>query len=148
MAKDILDTASDFAYAQLKKAKGKFAKLKPELQTFIRVDSGQAIIDNGGLQYFFESNWEGTPPYSVFVDAYRKIGARKCADMLQRAVNLFGFENPHLDAERRQARMEELWEDPSEEFADYDLRMCGDETVWTKLQRFVEKNAGSFRRRK
>jgi hypothetical protein len=144
MTEDMLIKAAAFAFAQLARAKGKIDSLTPQLRAFIQVHSAQGIIDNGGLQYFFECNWEGNPPYSSFVDAYRTIGAKEAADALERAAGLFGFPNPHLDAARRSTRMEELWAEAYGEFAECDGVLCGNEEVWEQLGRFVAKNTDAF----
>jgi hypothetical protein len=38
-------------------------------QVLVLVNSAQGILDNGGLQYFLESDWPANPPYSCFLDA-------------------------------------------------------------------------------
>jgi hypothetical protein len=144
MPKDVLDKAASYAFNSLKRHEGKIERLPEVMQTLIRVYSAQGVLDNGGLQYFFESDWNGNPAYSTFVESYRQIGAMDAAEALDRAVSLFDFENPHLDAKRRQDRMEELWEDHSNEFANLDARLCGNESVWTQLKRFVEQHTEVF----
>jgi hypothetical protein len=61
----------------------------------------QGYIDNGGFIYFFEGDYPGTPPYSVFADAYRAIGADESADCIESAVSLFPFSEPHLHGDAR-----------------------------------------------
>lgn len=68
----VIDTV-DRVFKVLRRQKGDVSKLPTEMQVVLRVHSAQGVMDNGALQYFFESNWEGTPPYSVFVDAFRQI---------------------------------------------------------------------------
>ena len=38
------------------------------------VYSAWGLIENGGFQYFFESNFPGDPPYDVFTQAFRSVG--------------------------------------------------------------------------
>ena len=144
MAEDILDRAANSAFAQFEAAGHEFDRLSPETQAFIRVYSAQGIIDNGGLQFFFESDWDHKPPYSVISNAYRRIGAIDCADWLDEAVALFAFENPHLDAQKRQQRMKSLWADDVGEIADLDFKLCGNESVWKMLKQFAAKHHEHF----
>jgi hypothetical protein len=67
----------------------------------------QGVIDNGGFIYFFENDWRGNPPYSVFGDAYRAIGADESADCLEVAASLFPFSDPHLDLNARRRYLNE-----------------------------------------
>jgi hypothetical protein len=61
----------------------------------------QGYIDNGGFIYFFEGDYPGTPPYSVFADAYRAIGANESAECIEAAVSLFPFLEPQLHGDAR-----------------------------------------------
>jgi Domain of unknown function (DUF4375) len=61
----------------------------------------QGYIDNGGFIYFFEGDYPGTPPYSVFADAYRAIGADESAECIETAASLFPFPEPHLHGDAR-----------------------------------------------
>lgn len=72
------------------------------------VEQAQGIIDNGGLQYFFENDWPEHPPYSLFVDAFRRIGAQEAADCIQDAADLFPSKSPHLDYQMRREYMDSL----------------------------------------
>jgi hypothetical protein len=108
------------------------------------VTTVQAIVDNGGFQYLFESTFPFTPPYSAFSDAYRQIGALDAADRLDRAVALFPFENPHTNPQRRNEFMDSL--DPGNEFFLLGDEVCGDERVWRLLEEHVKKHAEAFGR--
>ena len=59
------------------------------------VERAQETTNNGSFQYFFESDWPDNPPYSLFIDAFREIGALETAECLESAVNEFPIENPH-----------------------------------------------------
>ncbi|HEY1790082.1 MAG TPA: DUF4375 domain-containing protein [Verrucomicrobiae bacterium] len=61
----------------------------------------QGYIDNGGFIYFFEGDYPGTPPYSVFANAYRAIGADESAECIEVAAKLFPFPEPHLHGDAR-----------------------------------------------
>ena len=111
-------------------------------QTVAILYSVQAIIDNGGFQYLFENDFPFNPPYSKFVEAYRRIGSHQVAERLANAVAMFPFENPHLKQAERLKFMETL-EEENEFFALGD-EVCGDKQVWTALQEYAKKNAMSF----
>jgi Domain of unknown function (DUF4375) len=58
-------------------------------------------IDNGGFIYFFEGDYPGNPPYSIFADAFRAIGADESAECIEVAVSQFPFAEPHLHGDAR-----------------------------------------------
>jgi hypothetical protein len=120
---DQLRQATDYSFDELKRNAGDVARLPIELQTVVRVISATGVIGNGGLRYFFERGWQGTPVYDEFVSAFRTIGAHDIADSIQRIVQLFDFPDPHLDDARRHERYCELFDiDPLQvEFALQDL---------------------------
>jgi hypothetical protein len=53
---------------------GRLSALSLSDQTILMVHGAQGVLDNGGLQYFFESDWPERPAYSSFSDAYRRVG--------------------------------------------------------------------------
>lgn len=76
--------------------------LLPEpLLTVWAVEQGQGIIDNGGFGYFYENDWPQNPPYSVFWDAFRRIGALEAAQCIETTAKLFPSERPELDYQMR-----------------------------------------------
>jgi hypothetical protein len=144
VAKLSLEKAAKVAFAQFETAGEQIDRLPNVLQLFLRVYCAQGVIDNGGLQYFFESDWPNKPPYSEFSDAYRQIGAVDCAEALDRAVALFGFENPHLDMERRQHRLEMLCDEDLDAFSDSDNVLFANKSVYQKLVIFATQNLAAF----
>ena len=72
--KSLLDLAAEHTYKELEQLGGDASKLDIPKQTGAVLYSVQAIIDNGGFQYLFENDFPSKPPYSQFVDAYRRIG--------------------------------------------------------------------------
>jgi len=66
------------------------------------VYSAWGIIENGGLQYFFESNFPGDPPYDVFVQAFSSVGLTEIALRFSKLVSLFPFDDPHKFPQERQ----------------------------------------------
>src|SRR5688500_18729456 len=95
-----LDRAMEYTCAELERV-GDLEKLPRAVRTVAVVQVAQGIIDNGGLQYFFESDFPNQPPYDIFVDAYREIGAIVEADALAAAVRLFPFAEPHKNQTAR-----------------------------------------------
>jgi hypothetical protein len=61
----------------------------------------QGVTDNGGFIYFFENDWPGNPPYSVFAEAFLAIGAEETADCIVVAASQFPFNEPHLHCKER-----------------------------------------------
>jgi hypothetical protein len=70
-------------------------------QVVLIVTAVQGDTDNGGLPFFFEADWSGNPPYSVFASAFRAIGANPTADLIEAAASLFPFPDPHLHGDAR-----------------------------------------------
>ena len=131
-----LDDLIDHAYAQLESAGGDPLQLPDPARTVVLVSTAQALIENGGFEYFFENDFPGTPDYAVFVAAYRRIGASEAASHLEAAVTLFGFDAPHLHREQRLAFLEEL--DADDEFIRRGDAVCIDKRIWEALHRYAE----------
>jgi hypothetical protein len=140
--KSLLDLAAEQTYKELEQLGGDASKLDIPKQTLAVLYSVQAIIDNGGFQYLFENDFPFSPPYSQFVDAYRRIGSSDAAERLEKAVAMFPFPDPHLRQEQRLIFMEALSEDS--EFFDLGNEVCGDEKVWRNLEEYVKRNAVAF----
>jgi hypothetical protein len=144
-----LDRALKYALAEVERV-GVPDKLQPPVRTVVLVHAAQGIIDNGGLQYFFESDFPGQPPYSVFVDAYRAIGADEEASALAEAVKLFPFADPHRFQTRRDKFLERFQHGGAHRsdspFEPYTDRLCGNQNVWRLLKKYVRHHAESFRR--
>jgi hypothetical protein len=102
----IFEKAMETVYADSSQDNWSPYKLTRPLFVAWAVEKAQGITDNGGLQYFFENDWPDNPPYSIFINAFREIGAREAADCLQKAVDNFPFPNPHLDYEKRREHLE------------------------------------------
>jgi hypothetical protein len=139
-----LDSASEFAFAELERVGGDPHKLDIPIQTVVVIFSAQGVIDNGGFQYFFESDFPQNPPYSFISDAYRRIGATEAAGYVDEAVAMFPFPDPHLSAKKRNAWMKKHAPEGSR-FIEIGDRVCGDETVWKKLAKYVAANRKAFK---
>jgi hypothetical protein len=118
--------------------------LSEPLQTVLVVEAAQGIIDNGGLEYFYEADFPENPPYLMFVDAYRRIGAVAGAMCIEASARMFPFSNPHLYESKRRAWIEGVKNDESHEFVALSRKICGDESVFAKLGEYVERNRSAF----
>jgi len=138
---EFLDKASDYAFAQLNEVGGNLEKLPLPLQTVVVIYTAQGIIDNGGFVYFFESDFPNNPDYKLFSECYRRIGADSAANNLDTAIELFGFDDPHIHEQKRRAFLEALGEEDI--FIKLGDEICGDESIWERLSIYAtsEKNA-------
>lgn len=134
----------DFALARLKEADGDIISLSIPLQTVIVVESAQGIIDNGGLEYFYESDFVGTPDYGFFVSAYRRVGAETAASCIETTAAMFPFDKPHLHEAKRLNWLDEVRGDESHVFVQLSRKVCGDQAVFLKLAQYVEANREAF----
>jgi hypothetical protein len=144
MTDDELFSALDVAQKRMKAACG-MAKAPEPIRVAMTVCTAQGIIDNGGLQYFYEADFEGRCPYSDFVDAYRSIGALEAADLIDRSSKLFPFSDPHLFESKRQVWLDEVKEDVDHAFHDLSDRLIGNKSVFPKLKTYIEAHMDFFR---
>jgi hypothetical protein len=115
------------------------------LQTVVVIYSAQGIIDNGGLEYFYESDFNNEPPYFFFTEAYRRIGADEAADCIEKTAAMFGIPDPHLKRLERWDFLERIKGDETHEFSLLSRKICGDQQVWKKLAEYVATNHGAFK---
>ena len=143
MKDQTLDKGIRFTLAAVERAGNDLSKLPQPLQIVALVHAAQGIIDNGGLQYFFEADFPNTPPYSVFSDAYRAVGAVQAADALEHAVSMFGFRSPHKHLTERNHFLDAEQKRPGR-FTQLSNSLCGDKQVWVLLGEFLAKHASAF----
>lgn len=139
-----LDRPYDYAVSRLHQASGDIESLPLALQTLLLVESAQGMIDSGGLAYFYEADFPNNPAYQVFADAYRRIGAEQAASCIESTATMFPFAEPHFFEPLRQLWLQKLSEDPAGEFRCLSDRICGDASVWAKLEDYVERNRHEF----
>ena len=132
------------AIDRLQAAGGDLQALTIGLQTLLLVESAQAIIDNGGLEYFYEADFPNNPPYALFVEAYRRIGATVAADCLEASSLLFPFDEPQYFEPLRQLWLEKFRSDPGHDFARLAREIGTDATVWDRLEEYVERHRTAF----
>lgn len=143
----VLDRAIDYAIAEVRRV-GDPGLLPLPVRIVALVHAAQGVIDNGGLQYFFESNWKNQPPYSVFIDAYCAIGAAAEADVLAAAVALFPFPDPQKHQEQRNEFMDQFQDEDGHRldspFEPYTKQLCGNKEVWRRLESYVSAHIDTF----
>ncbi len=106
-------------------------------RNIVVIVSAQGVIDNGGHEYFFGSDWPDTPPYSIFISAYRAIGCNSQADDFERVATSFPFDNPHLYEDLRKKYIEENYDEENFEVKGWREKLCGDKDVWQKLEAYI-----------
>lgn len=139
MEESITDKAYDLAQSMLDETDGDVNNLPEVLQTVILVFIGQGVIDNGGLQYFYENDFPGQPSYDVIVAAFRRIGAEAVADCIERTADMFPFPTPHKKREERNDWMGSIEDEEGHEFHQLSNFACGHESVWPLLDAYVFK---------
>lgn len=144
MNESLLDKASDFTYAQLKLYGGDITRLPIPVQTVAVINSAQGVIDNGGLEYFYESDFDGTPEYSFFVEIYRRIGAESAASCIEESAAMFPFAQPNLDEFKRQQWLDLVKENENHAFVKLSRKICGDQSVFVKLEAYVAAHRDFF----
>jgi hypothetical protein len=122
---EVLDACIERAFALLPEVGGDPLDLEEPLCTVAIVTSSQGVIDNGGLVALFAGDWPGQPPYSIFVDAYRRIGATATADSIEQAAARFPFDEPERHPERREEFIRGEGADEFEALTDWDTDVWG-----------------------
>lgn len=138
-----LENASTIAFKKLDDAGGNIESLDEPYRTIVTIYAAQGVIDNGGLFYFFESDWPNNPPYSLFADAYRRIDRMEAGDAIESAASSFAIRNPERNKDFRNDFMERQFgtDDTEGEMSiEWNDCICGDEEVWNCLAAWLRKN--------
>lgn len=77
-------------------------RLDNPCRTVVIVYSAWGLIENGGFQYFFESNFPGDPSYDIFIQAFSSVGLTDIALDFSKLVSSFPFNEPHKFPGKRQ----------------------------------------------
>ena len=78
------------------------ADTPPTLKAAIMINTGQAIIDNGGFQYFFGSDFPNVS-HEEFIEAYGLLGFTDHAEKLKYVISVFPNGEPQINLQERQA---------------------------------------------
>ncbi len=145
---DIIDWASKDVFQHQESPDWSPYLLPEPLLTVWAVEQAQGIIDNGGFVYFYGNDWPQNPPYSVFWDAFRGIGASEAAQCIETTAKMFPFDRPELDYQMRR----DFLNPPSEgaacapdEFDELDgrfIRLGG--STFQLLAQYIRDHAGYF----
>lgn len=133
----VLEAASLLAYDAIQQVDEDLTQLEQPLQTIFCVYHATGIMDNGGFLYFFDSDFPCHPPYSFFVDAFKRIGCVKQANSLQAAVDSFGLPNPENHVSLRQDFMETHFDNKSQTVAVWNDNISGNADVWKNLATWI-----------
>jgi hypothetical protein len=147
MSKTSLDIAAEGLYRELERLDNDLSKIPEVTRPIALLYMFQGMVDNGGFRYPMETDFPGNPPYSAFVDAYRQIGSLDAAEALEQAVALFPFEHPEHNADARNQFLDSLGD--GDEFEDSEFsrlsdRVCGDETIWKRMDEYVARYRSDF----
>ncbi len=136
----LLDTMSHVAFQKLALVENDLSRVEEPYRTVAMIIAAQGVIDNGGLVYFFENDWPHTPPYSVYADAYERIGRLAAARAIRDAAASFGIETPEKNVEARRQFIEDHYNESEFGVDCWEDCICGDETVLSALAEWVRKN--------
>jgi hypothetical protein len=146
-SKPQFESAIEFALSRAQEIED-VTSLPEPVRIVVLVHAAQGVIDNGGFQYFFESDFPGKPAYWLFVEAYRAIGADEAAATLEMAVALFPFAQPHRYVGKRNKFLDRFKDEEGDTdnspFDPLTDLLCGNKTVWRQLRRYVAKNLKSL----
>ena len=144
---EILDQASEIVFEKLAEVDRDARRLEEPYRTVAIVYAAQGVIDNGGFLYFFASDWPGNPPYSLFVDAYRRIGSKGAADAIDQAAKSFGIPSPETNSDFRNSFMDRHFLTDDVEGAgtiEWNDVVCGDKEVWANLATWIQEHGSAF----
>ena len=146
MVDDFLDRAGTRAFAKLRRARNDPRNLSEPFRTLAVVYAAQGVLDNGGLRYFFESDWPGQPPYELFAQAYRAIGATERASAIEQAAKEFAFASPEHDRNRRCELLDGAVGIRIDAIDRQSVAGRTGENVWSLLAAFARSHEHAFRR--
>ncbi len=147
MTKSPLDRAVEGLYRELNQHDNDLSKIPGITRPIALLYMFQGMVDNGGFRYPMENDMPGQPPYSLISNSYRAIGANSAAEALDKAVSLFPFERPELDTAARNAYFDKLGDEDAfeeSEFQQLSNHVCGDMTIWTRMDEYVAKHMNEF----
>ena len=73
-------------YKKIIETKGVSALPEP-YRTVVAINTVQALLDNGGLEYLFENSFIDGFPVDVFIQSYKNIGCPKMAEIISNTYN-------------------------------------------------------------
>ncbi len=109
-------------------------------RTVLLVNGSQGVIDNGGLDYFYEQHHEFAEIQAV-IDAYREIGANAAADRLAASLQCFPPDTKDPESRMEFVSMRRLSGDKLDQLSN---EICGDGMVWRKLNAYIADHFEAF----
>ena len=134
---EIIQAVADLVDERYAEAGHDISKFGDPYLTIKLVLGAQATIDNGGLNYFFENDWPGNPPYSYFVDAYERIACSASAKSIAHAAKSFGVERPEADYLFRRKFMAENYDEKRRTVKGWPDPVFGSQSVWHHLALWI-----------
>lgn len=102
---EVIDEAVDIILGSVDFDINKVGKVEKNI---VAVAAAQSTIDDGGLSFFFEKDFDGFFPHQYFIKCYDAIGAYECAKALEDVLKLFPGGTPQLNREVRLAFLDVL----------------------------------------
>ena len=136
----LLDKMSDIAFEKMDAADDDLSAVEEPYRTVAIIYAAQGVIDNGGLVYFFENDWPRTPSYSVYADAYERIGRLEAAKAIRDAAASFGIDSPETKIDARRQFIEKHYNEDEFGVDGWNDCVCGDEKVWSDLANWIRQH--------
>ena len=111
-------------------------------RNIVAVITAQAVIDNGGFRYFFETDFDGKPHYNIFVEAYDQIGATESAGSIEQMLAHFPDKTPPEDHGKRRKYLDGVFKSPdaSPELKIIENMILGRVENYASVARYIRAN--------
>lgn len=119
-------------------------KLSDTERNLVAVVTAQALIDNGGFRYFFESHIQDSADYTLFVDAYQTVGAEDSAQVIDQALSLFPEKKPPSDYHERRRLLDRIFTEGEGTAKSLENQILGVESNYTKAAAYARANQDKF----
>ncbi|WP_445457484.1 DMP19 family protein [Flavobacterium sp. HNIBRBA15423] len=112
---------------------------------FVLIDIFEGAMNEGGFSFFFKK--EAGDYAKEILEAYKKIGAPKTANIIAKAIGLFGINNYYDETEKRKKAIAKLdekvfsgWEDLDEIFFNDEQ----EEDIVSLIVNYIKNNQHDF----
>lgn len=112
---------------------------------FVLIDIFEGAMNEGGFSFFFKK--EAGDYAKEILEAYKKIGAPKTANIIAKAIGLFGINNYYDEIEKRKKAIAKLdekvfsgWEDLDEIFFNDEQ----EEDIVSLIVNYIKNNQHDF----
>ncbi|MFV2057223.1 MAG: DUF4375 domain-containing protein [Thiohalomonadales bacterium] len=122
-------------------------KVPAEHRDVVAVITAQAIIDNGGFRYFFESHFNGDSDYQIFVNAYKNMGATESADAINQALMMFPNGVPPEELDQRQKYLDSIFDqsdDNKKKIEEMEGKILGKVENYSRVANYIRQNKQLF----